>query len=756
MVGGVFERRNSSTYEVLHTVTEIPPDGWTEVSVDFGEARSFRYRSPDNGYGNVAEIEFCRAGAEVIAAASRTPGSASGKNDDTFRAVFDGDTSTFFDAPQPNGAYVEFDTGNGTPSGIPGGTPAGYDRLTVTGANANASGDYLPGQRVNVYVTSLPPGQYFAGWEGFTSILDNPNSRITNATIPGIGVDMWLAATFKPVPPGSYILDVINGSGAGAYPAGTVVKVTADPPAEGMQFSGWGGDVAILADPLSPTTTAIVPSTNVEVYPSYTATQKYTLTVNNGTGDGSYSSGSRVVVSADPPGQGRQFEIWDGDTAILDNFTSPTTGAIIPLRDVTITATYSDLPTYTVTVTNGTGSGNYAAGAQVAIVADAPPAGQQFAGWTGDVSFANASSPSTTFTMPSFAVAVTANYGVVSTTDVVRYYPRAGATAKMIGGVFEGTNGDPVTGPYTAIHTITTNPPVNWTTVNVSLGNYRYLRYLGPNGSYGNVAEIEFYRAGVKLTGMGFGTAGSWNNVGNTFAKALDGNVQTYFDGPVSDGNYVGIDAGNSIPPVTFPVTVLSGTGSGNYAAGAQVSIVADAPPAGQQFAGWTGNVSFVNASSPSTTFAMPASAVAITANYSAVSATDEIRYYPRAGAAAKMIGGVFEGTNGDPVTGPYTAIHTITTNPPVNWTTVNVSLGNYRYLRYLGPNGSYGNVAEIEFYRAGVKLTGMGFGTAGSWNNVGNTFAKALDGSVQTYFDGPVSDGNYVGIDAGNDASSQ
>jgi hypothetical protein len=168
------------------------------------------------------------------------------------------------------------------------------------------------------------------------------------------------------------------------------------------------------------------------------------------------------------------------------------------------------------------------------------------------------------------------------------------------------------------------------------------------------------------------------------------------------------------------------------------------------------GQCEFRNASSPSTTFAMPASAVAITANYSAVSATDEIRYYPRAGATAKMIGGVFEGTNGDPVTGPYTAIHTITTNPPVNWTTVNVSLGNYRYLRYLGPNGSYGNVAEIEFYRAGVKLTGMGFGTAGSWNNVGNTFAKALDGNVQTYFDGPVSDGNYVGIDAGNDASSQ
>jgi hypothetical protein len=77
--------------------------------------------------------------------------------------------------------------------------------------------------------------------------------------------------------------------------------------------------------------------------------------------------------------------------------------------------------------------------------------------------------------------------------------------------------------------------------VNADLGNYRYLRYRAPNGSYGNVAEIEFYRNGAKLTGTGFGTPGSWSNLGNTFAKALDGDVKTYFDGPVSDGNYVGI-----------------------------------------------------------------------------------------------------------------------------------------------------------------------------------------------------------------------
>jgi hypothetical protein len=111
----------------------------------------------------------------------------------------------------------------------------------------------------------------------------------------------------------------------------------------------------------------------------------------------------------------------------------------------------------------------------------------------------------------------------------------------MVGGVFEGTNGDPVNGPYTTIYTVTNNPPLAWTEVSVSLGDYRYLRYRGPSGSYGNVAEIEFYRAGVKVPGAGFGTPGSWSNGGNTFEKALDVDTNTFFDAPTPDGNYVGI-----------------------------------------------------------------------------------------------------------------------------------------------------------------------------------------------------------------------
>jgi hypothetical protein len=113
----------------------------------------------------------------------------------------------------------------------------------------------------------------------------------------------------------------------------------------------------------------------------------------------------------------------------------------------------------------------------------------------------------------------------------------------MVGGVFEGSNGDPINGPYTTIYTISSNPPLAWNGVDVDLKDYKYLRYRGPTDSFGNVAEIEFYRDGAKVTGQAFGTPGSWSNQGSTFDKALDGNLDTFFDAPIPTGAYVGIDA---------------------------------------------------------------------------------------------------------------------------------------------------------------------------------------------------------------------
>jgi len=69
-------------------------------------------------------------------------------------------------------------------------------------------------------------------------------------------------------------------------------------------------------------------------------------------------------------------------------------------------------PTYTLTVTNGTGSGEYDPAEVVGISADPPASGKLFIRWIGDTGYvADAYASVTTVTMPAADVSVTATYG---------------------------------------------------------------------------------------------------------------------------------------------------------------------------------------------------------------------------------------------------------------------------------------------------------------------------------------------------------
>ena len=88
---------------------------------------------------------------------------------------------------------------------------------------------------------------------------------------------------------------------------------------------------------------------------------------------------------------------------------------------------YEEGPSYAVTVSNGTGSGDYAAGATITITADAAPSGKVFDRWTtgNGVDFADATASTTTFTMPANDVTVTATYkdAPTPTPTPTPYYP---------------------------------------------------------------------------------------------------------------------------------------------------------------------------------------------------------------------------------------------------------------------------------------------------------------------------------------------
>lgn len=78
---------------------------------------------------------------------------------------------------------------------------------------------------------------------------------------------------------------------------------------------------------------------------------------------------------------------------------------------------------------------------------------------------------------------------------------------------------------------------------------YRFWRYLSPKGSYGNIAELQFFIENKDgkdelLTGKMI----SSNNVGNdTVKKAFDGNWLTNFETGSPDGSWVGMDFGKPI-----------------------------------------------------------------------------------------------------------------------------------------------------------------------------------------------------------------
>ena len=123
-------------------------------------------------------------------------------------------------------------------------------------------------------------------------------------------------------------------------------------------------------------------------------------------------------------------------------------------------------------------------------------------------------------------------------------------------------------GPYTTLYTVTADPGSGWTTVPVSgLSSYRYLRYRGGGGSYTNVAEIIFSHNGAAITGTDFGTNGSQGNDGDNMLDVFDGNTNTFFDGPDSSGDYVGIDSQPNLTSLGSQQTLLQNsiTALNNY-----------------------------------------------------------------------------------------------------------------------------------------------------------------------------------------------
>jgi hypothetical protein len=225
----------------------------------------------------------------------------------------------------------------------------------------------------------------------------------------------------------------------------------------------------------------------------------------------------------------------------------------------------------------------------------------------------------------------------------IKFTPREGSGDRMVGGKFQISTDAAFTNP-TTIYTITTMPTFKdyYITSKLTEGvSARYIRYLSPDGGFGNIAEVTVYGpipsfinatacsgSTVQATGTVIGTTGSWGGGTSTRDKVFDGNTSTYFDGSTANGQWAGLDMGSNR-------TITC------------------------------------------------------------------IKFTPRDGSGDRMVGGKFQISTDATFTNP-TTIYTITTIPTFKdyYITSPMTQGvSARYIRYLSPDGGFGNIAEMAVF---------------------------------------------------------
>lgn len=144
-----------------------------------------------------------------------------------------------------------------------------------------------------------------------------------------------------------------------------------------------------------------------------------------------------------------------------------------------------------------------------------------------------------------------------------RFFPAPGAADSMVGGRFTGSNESATTG-FQELAQISALPTEGaWNTLDFTNNQvYRWIKYEGPTGSGGIVAELEFYSTGTAGTFLlsgttiaaalnqpgWFGTTGSTGaDNANDYLKAGDRSTATYFESSVPDYQYAGYDLGSSV-----------------------------------------------------------------------------------------------------------------------------------------------------------------------------------------------------------------
>ncbi|MCM1144166.1 MAG: leucine-rich repeat protein [Blautia sp.] len=171
-----------------------------------------------------------------------------------------------------------------------------------------------------------------------------PPSNMPDHDHKGYTFTKWSSDEYLNVQKNLTILGMFSGSGTSGGSSGTTSKGSSN-----------------TSNKTSNNTSNSSTSSTSATSTSTGATGKYTVTVVNGSGSGSYDVGTTVIIAANTPATGKVFSKWTTESqgVTLASVSMTATTFVMPANNVTITANYVDgAPAAGGTVSTGTGNTN--------------------------------------------------------------------------------------------------------------------------------------------------------------------------------------------------------------------------------------------------------------------------------------------------------------------------------------------------------------------------------------------------------------
>lgn len=269
-----------------------------------------------------------------------------------------------------------------------------YNAVTVINGLINGletQGNLRQDTSHKIVANAAPEGKEFSHWtlEGLGSFA-NVNAANTTFTI-GDG-NAVITANYKDIPP-SHTVTVENENNNGSTRSFTVregdrYSVSSNEVLTDYMFKQWDKNGSKYST--STSISATMGTEDVTYTAVYRDRESYTLTVEGGTGSGTYKERQSVTIKGNAPETGYNWSRWNcssGSYHSIGSLYSQSTTLVMGRSDCTMTATYAEIITYNyydLTVLNGSGSGNYREGTTVSCYGNQPPETYEFSHWTDE------------------------------------------------------------------------------------------------------------------------------------------------------------------------------------------------------------------------------------------------------------------------------------------------------------------------------------------------------------------------------------